>query len=275
MAGPFAVVGTLFRGYNRRAVRILVEGGLDRGKARAIASAGLNRTFWTGRLVPDRLFEAGVSPQVVGSLDKAGLLGTKYFAGGSSSDSSSSINESIRRTRIPLEPISESELSAKVGEKVKFGIYTNLTRDLARELRKIVRESLFRELWPLNEDFEWMAAQKDFRIIIVKSESSGKILGFAVGLYDSDYPDDAYYIHVLAVRNHYCGKGIGKALLQAHFKELSEPGYMNYKMVYLSCSKYDKYGRDLVKYYQKYGFVKVGIKRGRFSMVAPTAHYEA
>jgi len=56
---------------------------------------------------------------------------------------------------------------------------------------------------------------------------------------------------------------------------LSDPRYANYKTVYLSCSKYDKYGRNLVKYYEKYGFVMAGLIRGRFSMVAPTAHYEA
>lgn len=272
MASPFAVVGTLLRGHNRRALRILMESGLDRKTAKSIASVRKNRTFWTGRLVPDRLFEAGVSPQVVESLDKAGLLRTKAFSG--DSDSYATIKESIKITRTLPEPISEDELSQRVREKIKFEIHASLTKDMKRELREIVCESLLRELWPPNEDFEWMALQKDFRVITVRSESSGKVLGFAIGLYDSAYPNDAYYIHVLAVRSHYRGKGIGQALIQAHFKELSDPRYANYNTVYLCCSKYDKYGRDLVKYYEKYGFVMAGLIRGRFSMVAPTAHYK-
>lgn len=272
MPGVFTVIGTLARGYNRRAARILVEGGLDRKTAKTIASAGVNRTFWTGKLVPDMLFKAGVSPQAVGELDKAGLLKPKNAPAASFMFSNEATRESIRLTRIPLEPVNLEALSQAIGEKVRLSCHLDIDVEMTRQLVEIVKGGFFRHLWAQNIEFGRMCREKDHMIIILQSESTKRILGFIVGGYDMESPEDTYVMEVLAVRNEHRGKGIGKALISAFFKELESQKYKAYRQVALFCNLYDKHGRNLVEYYKKAGFVMAGIDRGLTKMVAPTAH---
>jgi len=270
MASPFAVMGTLLRGYNARALRILVKNGLDRKQASAIASASINRTTWTGMLVPDRLFEAGVNPTAVEELDKAGLLTTKPTT---IAIPYKSTKESIRIIRIPLKALSEDELSQRIGEKVRISCHLDIDADMTKQFTEIVKEGFFTHLWEQSLlSLDRISRSRDRMIFVLQSESTKQILGFVTGRYDNELPEHTYLLELVAVRNGHRGKGIGKALICALFKELESQKYKGYTEVALFCNKYDKHGIKLVDYYQKAGFVMAGLEGDLIKMVAPTAH---
>jgi GNAT superfamily N-acetyltransferase len=271
MRGVFTVIGTLARGYNARAVKILVNGGLPGARAKAIAGSRDSRTYWTGRLDPDKLLEAKVSLQIVEELGRAGLLGMRSLPRTIIFNQKDSIDRSIKEHSIPVHAISEIELSKKIGETVKFERSADIPPAIDGQLAEIIKENFWAHLDHSIGIIESANKEKDFRMITAKNES-GKVLGMVSGAYDGIYGPGTISLRIFTVRKEYQNKGIGYALMQAFFEMLKEQEFKDYKRVYIACHHYDRFGHDLKEHLRRSGFVLAGTGGDRDVMVRPTAY---
>ncbi len=87
---------------------------------------------------------------------------------------------------------------------------------------------------------------EDASLIVVSAD--GKPAGFHMGYYDDDFDEWTYYIDVLAVKDGFQSRGIGKTLLRLGFVVAHQLGYTE---SVLFCDKSNGSGVNMPRYYQR------------------------
>lgn len=159
--------------------------------------------------------------------------------------------------------------------KIKFKQAVNNELDHALEFFKLASLSLEEKnvsqwnYWtdPPEDKIEWVKEGfKSGEFFFVHNETGDKVAMFRLLEHDTLYwgekglENNVRYVHSLVVRPVFSGLGIGKAVMLKIIENLRSKGVKKFR---LDC---DKSNPRLCKYYESYGFKKVGEKTTNYAI---------
>lgn len=159
--------------------------------------------------------------------------------------------------------------------KIKFRQATKDELDDALEFFKLASLSLAEKhvsqwnYWtdPPEDKINWVKEGfKKGEFYFVYNETRDKVAMFRLLLHDTLYWDKkgleskVKYVHSLVVRPDFSGMGIGKAVMLKIIEDLKSEGVKKFR---LDC---DGSNPKLCKYYESYGFKKVGEKTTKYAI---------